>query len=314
MARKADSGNAARRPRQRTPAIAPGSLLRGRYELVEEIGRGGLAVVYKAVDLVAAEAGLHDPVVALKIIEAGPKTDPDILALMHREARRLRDLVHPNIVRIHDMDVHGRMHFMVMERLEGQSLANALRSAPEHRLSLAQVDRLVGDIASALAFAHERGVVHADLKPGNIFIERSGRLKLVDFNIAYPVARALKTGEEDTVEILGRLGAVTPNYASPQRMEGAEPCPADDVFSLAVVVYIALAGRHPFGDRTPAEAAAEHLSAPALDGLAGARWSVLRNALAFEDDRRTALVVEFAEAFARAGRAPAMARLFGRRA
>jgi serine/threonine protein kinase len=288
--------------------------LRGRYALVEEIGRGGLTVVYKAVDLVAAEAGLEDSVVALKIIEAGRKTDPDILALMHREARRLRDLVHPNIVRIYDMDAQGRIHFMVMERLEGQSLAKILRGTPDHRLSLVQVDRLVGDIASALAFTHAEGIVHADLKPGNIFIERSGRLKLIDFNIAYPVARAPKTGEEDTVKILGRLGAVTPNYASPQRMAGAEPCPADDVFSLAVVVYTALAGQHPFGGKAPAQAAREHLLAPVPDGLAGARWNALRNALAFSDDQRIASVAEFADAFVRAGRAPSIARLFRRRA
>jgi serine/threonine protein kinase len=104
--------------REEDPTIAVGRILRQRFELLEEIGRGGLSRVFKARDLVAERAGLAKPVVALKIIEAGADSDPDIVALMYREARRLRDLVHPNIVRVYDMDVEGEIHFMVMEHLE----------------------------------------------------------------------------------------------------------------------------------------------------------------------------------------------------
>jgi serine/threonine protein kinase len=296
--------------RARAVAIRPGAILRKRFELISEIGRGGLSLVYKARDLVAARAGLADATVALKIIVADKSADPDAIALMHREARRLRDLVHPNIVRVYDMDVEGDVHFMVMELLEGRSLASALKDAPGHRLEPVPVGRLVTDVAAALAFAHSRNIVHADLKPGNVFIEQSGRVKLIDFNIAYPVARAARSGEEDTVEILGRLGAVTPLYASPQRLANAEPSVGDDVYSLAVLVYIALAGERPFGARTAREAAEEELEPAPPAGLPRARWLALRRGLALDDAQRTADVQRFADEFLRPGPAALVRGLF----
>jgi serine/threonine protein kinase len=302
-----------RRPaRRRKAAIGPGAVLHGRFELVSEIGRGGLSKVYKALDRVAADAGLGDAFVALKVIVAEKATDPDIVALMHREARRLRDLVHPNIVRVYDMDREGDAHFMVMELLEGRSLAAVLRDAPGHRLEPAQVDRLVGDVAAALAFAHSRNIIHADLKPGNVFVEKSGRVKLIDFNIAYPVARPARSSEEDTVEILGRLGAVTPLYASPQRLAGAEPSEGDDVFSLALIAYIAATGERPFGHKTAREAADENLRPAVPAGLPRGRWAALRRGLALDDRDRTPSVARFAAEFTGGGPGLLVKRLFGR--
>ena len=300
--------------RQRTPTIQPGAVLRDRFELVAEVGRGGLSQVYEARDLVACKAGLGDATVALKIIVADRSSDPDVVALMHREARRLRDLVHPNIVRVHDMDVEGNAHFMVMELLEGRSLARALKDAPGHRLeSGQQIDRLVADVSAALAFAHSRNIVHADLKPGNVFVEKSGRVKLIDFNIAYPIARRVRNNEEDTVEILGRLGAVTPLYASPQRLAGAEPSEGDDVFSLAVLTYIALTGERPFGAKTARDAVEQELVPTAPVGLKRSRWNALRRGLALDDRERTATVSRFANDFLQTGAGALARRLFRRR-
>lgn len=286
-------------------------MLRNRFELSAEIGRGGLSLVYKARDLVAASAGLGDATVALKIIVTDKSSDPDIVALMYREARRLRDLVHPNIVRVHDMDVHGHAHFMVMELLEGRSLASALKDATGHRLEAAQVDRLVADVSAALAFAHSRHIVHADLKPGNVFIEKSGQVKLIDFNIAYPVARPSRSGEEDTVEILGRLGAVTPLYASPQRLARAEPSEGDDVFSLAVLTYIALTGERPFGSKTAQEAVEQGIVPARPAGVPRGKWNALRHGLALDDRQRTPAVSRFAAEFLRGGPAALVNRLLG---
>lgn len=288
-------------PWQRTPVIKPGALIRGRFELISEIGCGGLSSVYKARDMVADGAGLRDPIVALKIIVADDTTDPDMVALMHREARRLRDLVHPNIVRVYDMDVQGDVHFMVMEYLDGRSLARALRETESHRLEAGQVDRLVADISVALAFAHSRNVIHADLKPDNVLVERTGQVKLIDFNIAHPVARAAKMEEEDTIVILGRLGAVTPLYASPQRLAGAEPSEGDDVFSLAVLAFIAIAGERPFGKLTALKAAEEKISPARPAGLSRARWNALRRGLALDDRDRTRSISRFADEFLNAG-------------
>mgnify|MGYP000265356434 CR=1 FL=1 len=274
-----------------------GTVLKDRFLLLKEIGRGGLSTVYKARDLVAAKAGLSDPNVAVKIIRASGDVDPDVISLMHREARRLRDLVHPNIVRVYDMDREGDIHFMVMELLEGQPLSQVLREASEHRLPPARLYRLVRDLCSALAYAHAMGIIHADLKPGNVFILTGGGAKLIDFNIAYPIARPVKTREEDTVVILARFGAVTPAYASPQRLKGAEPCEADDVFSLAVIAYLALGGARPFGPKNALEARKEGLAPEVLADLTWLRWRALRAGLSLSDSGRTPSAAQFAEGF-----------------
>lgn len=302
-----------RSSRQKTPKIAPGALLRGRFELVEEIGRGGLSTVYKARDLVAAGARLGDPIVALKIVVEDEASDPDLVALMHREARRLRDLAHPNIVRVYDMDVQGRAHFMVMEYLQGRTLAHILKGAKDHRLDLKQVDRLLAQVAAALSFAHSMNLIHADLKPGNVFIEKTGQVKLLDFNIAYPTARPAKSSEEDTVAILGRVGALTPLFASPERLAGATPSEGDDVFSLAMLTYIAIAGKRPFGKKTAAEALAEGLAPDPVPDLSSRRWLALMRGLALSDQSRTRSVVEFAAEFTGTGPWATIRKLFERR-
>lgn len=277
--------------------IRPGTVLKERFLLLKEIGKGGLSTVYKARDLVAAKAGLADPNVAIKIIRAAPKVDPDVIALMHREARRLRDLVHPNIVRVYDMDRQGDIHFMVMELLEGQTLAQLIRKAPGQRLQPAQLQRLIADLASALTHAHSSGIIHADLKPGNVFVLNNGGAKLIDFNIAYPIARPIKTREEDTVVILARFGAVTPAYASPQRLKGAEPCEADDVFSLSVIAYLACCGSRPYGRKNGLEAEKEGLKAERPKDLSWLRWRALRAGLELNDNGRTTSAQRFAEGF-----------------
>jgi len=280
-----------------TIGIKAGTVLKDRFLLLKEIGKGGLSTVYKARDLVAAKAGLADPNVAIKIIRAAPKVDPDVIALMHREARRLRDLVHPNIVRVYDMDRQGDIHFMVMELLEGQTLSQLLRGSPGQRLQAAQLSRLIKDLSCALKHAHAHGIIHADLKPGNVFVLNNGVAKLIDFNIAYPIARPVKTREEDTVVILARFGAVTPAYASPQRMAGAEPCEADDVFSLSVIAYLASSGARPFGKKNALEAEKEGLHAHRPSELSWMRWRALRAGLSLDDFSRTASAQRFAEGF-----------------
>lgn len=277
--------------------LKAGTVLKDRFLLLKEIGKGGLSTVYKARDLVAAKAGLADPNVAIKTIRAAENVDPDVIALMHREARRLRDLVHPNIVRVYDMDRQGDVHFMVMELLEGQTLAQLLRKAPDKRLPAARLYRLITDLAAALEHAHASGIIHADLKPGNVFVQNNGMAKLIDFNIAYPIARPIKTREEDTVVILARFGAVTPAYASPQRLTGAEPCEADDVFSLAMIAYLASCGARPFGKTNALEAHKEGLNMPRPEGLSFLRWRALKAGLSLDDSGRTASVTRFADSF-----------------
>lgn len=279
--------------------VRAGTVLKDRFLLTKEIGKGGLSTVYKARDLVAAKAGLADAYVAIKIIHAAPDVDPDVIALMHREARRLRSLVHPNIVRVYDMDRQDDIHFMIMELLEGRPLSKVLREAPEHRLPPAKLYRLVSDLSAALTYAHEHGIIHADLKPGNVFVQNDGSAKLIDFNIAYPIARPVKTREEDTVVILARFGAVTPAYASPQRLKAAEPCEADDVFSLAVISYLALCGKRPFGKKNALEARDQGLTVERPQSLSWLRWHALSAGLSLKDSGRTPTARQFADGFCR---------------
>lgn len=264
----------------------PESVLRGRFELVREIGRGGSSRVFEARDLAALHLGLAEPAVAIKILRAD-HADAGAIALMHRHARRLRDLVHPNIVRVYDSDMDGDTHFMVMELLAGRPLAQVLRASKGNRLSSAGAERLVADVCAGLDFAHARGIVHGDIKLGNVFIERSGRARLIDFNPA-----SQRCGN-------GRLDAITPLYASPQRLAGAEPSPGDDLFSLAVLTYVALTGKRPFGDLNARDAGAAGLVPERPAHIDRARWRALSAAMAFDDERRTPSAARFARQFLR---------------
>jgi len=279
-------------------APAPGWVLKSRFLLLKEIGKGGQSRVFKALDLVAWKAGLSTGTVAIKLMVADDEeVEPDFIALMHREARRLRELVHPNIVRVYDMDRVGPIHFMVMEHLQGRTLASILREAPERKLDLPKVRRLVSEIGAALAFSHSQGIVHSDLKPGNIFVQDNGMIKLIDFNIACPIARSIRQHEEDTLRILIRVGAITPQYASPQRLQGEEPCEADDVFSFSLLIYLALAGLRPFGPKNALEAMQASAQPKPIADLPKEQWDVLVRGLSFSDADRLSSITDFVDGF-----------------
>ncbi|WP_394699093.1 protein kinase [uncultured Cohaesibacter sp.] len=145
--------------------------------------------------------------------------------------------------------------------------------------------------------SHEQHLVHADIKPANVFICKNGQIKLIDFNIAFPIAR-LEAGDDHTARILGRYGAVTPLYSSPQRLAGEEPSKSDDIFSLATLAYIALTGERPFGDRNAREAKEQGLAPIKPGAIPAATWRVLEKALQFGDEARMQDIREFASAFA----------------
>ncbi|WP_319531149.1 protein kinase [uncultured Cohaesibacter sp.] len=140
-----------------------GAVLRQRFEILSHIGKGAHTDVYQARDLIAHQAGIPDSDVALKVLKMEPDTDPDIVHLIHREARRLRNLIHPNIVRVFDMDIDrheaGDRHYMVMELLQGHTLAKALSAAPSHRLDPSLVEQFVQSIAAALACSHTSNIL-----------------------------------------------------------------------------------------------------------------------------------------------------------
>ncbi len=219
-------------------------MLAGRYRLLEVVGHGGMAVVYRGHDDVL------DRDVAIKLLRPAYATDEDFVARFRREARHAASLHHPNIVTIHDrgIDPDSGTDYIVMQFVDGPDLDRLL--AAEGRLPLGQALRIGVETAKALQMAHEHGIVHRDVKPGNILIDRDGTARVADFGIA----RAISENNTTTGVILA-----SPQYASPEQVLGDPVTPASDIYSLGVVLYDAITGQRPFDGPSPAAVALERL-------------------------------------------------------
>lgn len=282
-----------------------GQRLKGRYELIQEIGRGGMSSVFHAVDHVRLNARAARPDVAIKIATLAPPHDIAARKLIHREAQRMLDLTHPNIVRVYDSDQDGERHFLVMELLEGRTLSAILKEKRGTGLDWAQACGFVRAVADALACAHARGLIHGDLKPGNVFICRDGRVKVLDFGLAQrppqaPASAPATTPVEDedaTLHLLEAVGALTPRFASPERLDGHSPSTACDLFAFGLLTYMVLTGVHPFPRGTALEARAAGTRPRRPEGLALHRWQALNALLAFAPELRPRRVEDFTRCF-----------------
>ncbi|QAU34942.1 serine/threonine protein kinase [Janthinobacterium sp. 17J80-10] len=269
-----------------------GDTLNGRFVLEECIGFGGMGTVYKALDLRKLEASDRKPYIAIKVLNVQFRGHPKSLIALQREARKAQTLAHPNIVTVYDFDRDGSMVYLTMEYLSGKPLSQILRAPGFTGLPFAEVLHIVTGISRALAYAHERGFVHCDLKPANVFLLDKGEVKVIDFGIS----RVFHKTEEDseaTVFDAGSLGGLTPAYASPEMIEHLDPDPRDDIYALACITYELLTGKHPF-DRTSATQARNAGMRPQRPASVGSRqWRAIKAALAFERNSRTPSVTEF---------------------
>jgi beta-lactam-binding protein with PASTA domain/tRNA A-37 threonylcarbamoyl transferase component Bud32 len=216
----------------------------GRYELTHLIARGGMAQVYRAMD-----RQLERPV-ALKVLFPELSVDRTFVERFRREAQAAANLSHPNIVPVFDWGEDDGSYFIVMEYVEGRPLSAVLRDP--QRMPPRQIATIGAGVAAALAFAHRHGVVHRDVKPGNILITPDGDVKVTDFGIA----RAMNTEES-----LTQTGAVmgTAAYFSPEQAEGKGVDSRSDIYSLGVVLYEMAVGRPPFTGDSPVAVASKHV-------------------------------------------------------
>ena len=219
-------------------------LLMGRYELVEKIGEGGMAVVYKAKDR------LLNRYVAVKILRPEYTRDAQFVDSFRRESQAAAGLESPNIISIYDVGREGNIHFIVMEYIDGMSLSDVIKvEAPmDYKAAIA----ITKQIASALSVAHSHNIIHRDIKPHNIMMKSDGTAKLGDFGIAKAVSDSTLT---ETSKIIGSV-----HYFSPEQARGSYVDERSDIYSLGIILYEMLTGKVPFDGDNPVQVALMHIN------------------------------------------------------
>lgn len=221
-------------------------LLAGRYELIERIGEGGMAVVYKAKDR------LLNRFVAIKILKPEFTKDMKVIESFRRESQAAASLSHPNIVNVYDVGKEGNIYYIVMELIEGSVLSDIIRE--EGALEPRRAVAIAKQVASALALAHKNQIIHRDVKPHNILITKEGVAKITDFGIAKAMSSSTMTANQ-TGTIMGSV-----HYFSPEQARGGYVDEKSDIYSLGIVMYEMLTGKVPFDAENPVAVAVMHMN------------------------------------------------------
>lgn len=260
----------------------------GKYLIVEMVGKGGMATVYKGLQ---AEV---DRFVAIKVLPPHPGQDSSFVERFRQEARTIARLQHPHIVPLYDYGSDDDVMYLITPFIDGGSLNERIRRSP---MPPSEAEQLIAQIAEALDYAHRQGVVHRDIKPDNILIDREGHALLSDFGIA-------KMIENTTPGITGTGGLIgTPAYMSPEQAQGLPVDGRSDIYSLGIVVFEMLTGRQPYRDETAMQVVMKHINAAppslqeAAENASQEMDDVLRKALAKNPDDRFETTADFVAAF-----------------
>jgi CheY-like chemotaxis protein len=230
--------------------LGPGYLLAERYEILDEIGRGGMGVVYRARD-----RELDDDI-AIKVVRAElVKTDPGLIDRLKMETRLARRITHPNVVRSHDLGEWKGMHYLTMEFVQGITVEALIES--HGRLSVASALAIGTQLAEALVVAHEQQIIHRDIKPANLLVDDDGVLKVTDFGLARPIENY--TGYTTHGMVVG-----TPQYMAPEQIFGQVVDARSDLFAAGVVLYECLTGLPPYDANSPTEIVSRIVDGPAV--------------------------------------------------
>jgi serine/threonine-protein kinase len=228
--------------------IAPGQLLGERFQILSVLGAGGMGVVYKARDREL------DDLVALKMLKREMADDAGLLERLKSELKLARKITHPNVLRTFDFGDLGGLPYISMEYVRGVTLRYLLDSSG--RLPYSAGLRLAKQLCAGLGAAHAQGVIHRDIKPENLILDNAGNVKLMDFGIARPVKRAAP-GQTQAGFVVG-----TPQYLSPEQLEGREVDQRADIYAVGVVLYEVFTGKRPFEAENPVQIILKHLNEP----------------------------------------------------
>ena len=259
-----------------------GRVLRNRYVLESRLGSGGMGTVFKALDRYRCDLPPADRLVAIKFLHEKACGSAQLLARLRREFYCAQALSHPNIVKVYELDRDGDVEFFTMEYLEGELLSRVIEQLDPLSMARSRAWAIIVEVASGLAHAHARDVVHADLKPQNIMITKSGEARILDFG-----ASSTETGQS------GTSSALTPAYASCELLEGQRADPRDDLFALACLAYELLAGQHPFQRQRATDARDLAVSIPRPRGLTRRQWRTLQLGLAWRREDRSISVSDW---------------------
>jgi serine/threonine protein kinase len=282
-----EAGRAA--PNQST--LQAGHVVLGRYTLVQKLGRGGMGEVFKAKDSNLEKVGSRNPFVALKVLGDVFSNDENAKSAIEGEALNAKRLSHENIIRVDDFNWYGGHLLIIMEYLNGTPLDQLIRTEYSKGLSFTDAWGIINGVGSALAYAHKKGVVHSDVKPGNVFITRKKIVKVLDFGISRPMAQSA-SNNETIYNGAVPIAALSPAYAALEQWTKEPPDQRDDIYAFALVIYELLTGNHPFARASAKEAHKCRLNAKRIDALSRKQWDGLRHALVFEREHRTKTVNE----------------------
>jgi serine/threonine protein kinase len=268
-----------------------GYVLKNRFEIIANLGEGGMGMVFKAIDRRKVEAKSRNPYIAIKVLNPSLARNEILVAGLQRECEKVQALSHPNIITVYDFDRDGDNVFMSMEFLEGQTLNQMIKDhAPAGGIKIPIALRLIRHMGKALAYAHRNNIVHSDFKPANVFITENNEVKVLDFGIA---AKTQNDHDDDATIFDARTeGGHTPPYASFEMINGAKADPRDDIYALGLVIYEMLTGKHPYNRKSASAVFMEEkqtgksLLPKPIKGLSKRQWQLLKSALEILQDKR----------------------------